>query len=544
MNTPHTRTLLVILPALLLFGCSKKLDQTPKTDLSDVNFWNNTNDMKLACNYLYTLLPPIESHEDDVMSADAFGLSANTVSDGAWLPPATSDSWTNDYILIRACNNILEKSAKVKGDQEMINKYLGETRFFRAMAYFDLVRRYGDVPLVLKTLQLTDTLLFSARTNREVVLDSVYADLDFAAANLPAAADQPSEEYGRITSTAALAFTSRVGLFEGTRLKFFGGAGYQAHLQKAITTSDAVMAGDRALYVYSPKPDSSYYYLFQYSGEGQGNPENILVRIYGENQVNDISANNYTREVLDEGLLMPTSNFTSAYLYKDGLPSDKSTYYQTQTDTYTEFENRDPRMAMTIFNKKSWYVSGLYVPTFDYSQTGYRSCKYYIAADWTINVSYIDNIIIRYAEVLLNNIEARFELNGSVTDQELDKTLNLIRTRATMPSLTNGFVSSNGLDMRTEIRRERRIELAFEGFRYWDLLRWKMAETELPQSILGVKYFPNEQGQLDDPKLTPDGFIIVEDHSKRHFKPERDYLWPIPTQELGLNKNLTPNPNW
>jgi hypothetical protein len=545
MNTIHTRTFLLLFPALLFFGCSKKLDQVPKTDLSDVNFWNTTNDMKLACNYLYSFLPPIDSHTDDDMSADAFGLSANSVSDGSWLPPSTADSWTGNYNLIRACNNILEKSVKVKGDQDEISKYLGETRFFRAWGYFDLVKRYGDVPFVTKTLQLTDTLLYTGRTNRELILDSVYADLDFAVAHLPGASQQAGEEYGRITSTAALAFKSRVALFEGTRMKFFGQSGYQAHLQKAIDASDAIIgAGSNALFTYTANPDSSYYYLFQYTGEGQGNPENILVRIYGENQVNDISANNYTREVLDEGLLMPTGNFTASYLYKDGLPSDKSPYYQTQTNTLTEFEDRDPRMAMTIFNKNSWYVSGLYVPTFEYSQTGYRSCKYYIAADWTINVSYIDNIIIRYAEVLLNNLEARFELNGSVTDDELNATLNLVRARAKMPALTNSFVSSNGLDMRTEIRRERRIELAFEGLRYWDLLRWKTAETELPQAITGVKYFPAEQGQLDDPHLTADGFVITQDANKRHFNPERDYLWPIPTQELGLNPKLTPNPKW
>jgi len=544
MNAQH-KTILVSFTALLFFSCTKKLDQTPQTDLSDANFWNNTNDMKLACNYLYTLLPPIESHTDDDMSADAFGLSANTVSDGSWLPPATADNWTNNYNLIRACNNILEKSRRVVGDQNIISQYLAETKFFRAWAYFDLVKRYGDVPFITKTLQLTDTLLYAAKTPRAMILDSVYADLDFAAAHLPASDQQASEDYGRITSTAALAFTSRVALFEGTRMKFFNQAGYQSHLQKAIAASDSIIAaGSNSLFTYPANPDSSYYFLFQYAGEGQANPENILVRIYGENQVNNISANNYTREVLDEGLLMPTGNFTASYLYKDGLPSGKSPYYQTQTDTYTEFENRDPRMAMTVFNIKSWYVSGYYVPTFEYSQTGYRSCKYYIAADWTVNVSYIDNIIIRYAEVLLNNIEARFELNGSVTDDELDATLNLVRARAKMPRLTNGFVSSNGLDMRTEIRRERRIELAFEGFRYWDLLRWKTAETELPQAILGARYFPNEQGPLDDPHLTSDSTIIVEDAGKRHFRADRDYLWPIPTQELGLNRNLSPNPNW
>lgn len=545
MNTSYKTTVFLALTVLGIFGCTKKLNQTPETDLSDANFWKTTNDMKLACNYLYSLLPPIETHTDDVMSADAFGISGNPVSDGSWLPPATSDSWTGDYSQIRACNNILEKSAHVTGDANIIDQYLAEARFFRAWAYFDLVKRYGDVPLVTKTLQLTDTLLFAARTNRKVVLDSVYADLDFAAAHLPAADQQDAEDYGRITSTAALAFTSRVALFEGTRMKFFNQSGYQAHLQKAIAASDAIIAaGSNSLFSYAANPDSSYYFLFQYAGEGQANPENILVRIYGQNIQNSISANNYTRQVLDEGLLMPTGNFTGTYLYTDGLPADKSPYYQTQQDTYTEFENRDPRMAMTIFNKKSWYVSSYYVPTFEYSQTGYRSCKYYIVADWTPNVSYIDNIIIRYAEVLLNNIEARYELNGAVSDPELNATLNLIRARAKMPALTNSFVSSNGLDMRTEIRRERRVELAFEGFRYWDLLRWKTAETELPQSILGVRYFPAEQGTLDHPKLTADSVVIVEEAGKRHFRAERDYLWPIPTQELGLNKNLTPNPNW
>jgi len=119
MNIQYKKITLLSLTALLFFSCSKKLDQTPKTDLSDVNFWNNTNDMKLACNYLYTLLPPIDTHTDDVMSADAFGLSANSVSDGSWLPPSTSDAWTSDYGLIRACNNILEKSGKVVGGDDV-----------------------------------------------------------------------------------------------------------------------------------------------------------------------------------------------------------------------------------------------------------------------------------------------------------------------------------------------------------------------------------------------------------------------------------------
>jgi starch-binding outer membrane protein, SusD/RagB family len=531
-----------LLVMLSQYSCTKKLDQFPQTDLSDESFWKTTNDLKLATNYLYTFLPDIMIDKlDDAMSIDAFGTSPNPVSDGSWLKPSTSTVWTDNYMVIRACNNILEKSATVAGDMQQIHKYLGEAKFFRAFSYFELVKRYGDVPLVLNTLLLSDSALFTSRTPRAEVINAIYADLDDAAAKLPSAGEQPEADYGRITSTAALAFKSRVALFEGTRQKFFNYGDYQSHLQLAIDASSAVMAaGDNALFHYDEQPDSSYFYNFQYIGEGKSNPENILVRIYGENETNDISSNSYSRD----GLMSPTRTIMDAYLYKDGLPADKSPYYEQQANTYTEFENRDPRMAMSVFNKYSFYTYGLYVPTFQYAPTGYKSCKYFISRDWAANVSYIDNIIIRYAEVLLTNIEAKFELNNSVSDNELNETINLLRDRVNMPHLTNAFVSSNGLDMRTEIRRERRIELAFEGLRYWDIIRWKIAEQELPDAVVGAKYFPDEQGELDNPELTSDGFVIVQKASSRHFNAEKDYLWPIPTKELGLNVKLTQNPGW
>jgi len=532
----------VLFTALILSACSKKLDQFPQTEVSDENFWKTSNDLKLAANYLYSFLPDIMVDKlDDAMSIDAYATSPNSVSDGSWLKPSTSDIWTNNYNLIRACNNILEKAVNVAGEAEEINKYLGEAAFFRAFAYFELVKRYGDAPLVRKTLLLDDPELFAAKTDRAAIIDSIYLDLDNAALKLPSAGEQPQGEYGRITSTAALAFKSRVALFEGARQKFFNYGSYQSHLQIAIEASSAVMsAGDNALFRYNANPDSSFFYNFQYVGEGKSNPENILVRIYGENEVNSISANGYSRD----GLLSPTRTIMDAYLYKDGLPIEKSPFYKAQTNTYTEFENRDPRMAMSVFNKYSFYVYGNYVPTFQYAPTGYRSCKYFISHDWAANESYIDNIIIRYAEVLLNNIEAKFELNGSVSDNELNETINLLRARVNMPALTNSFVSSNSLDMRAEIRRERRVELAFEGMRYWDIIRWKTAEDELPHAVVGAKYFPDEQGQLDNPQLTPDGFVIVQNASGRRFNAQKDYLWPVPTKELGLNVNLTQNPGW
>jgi len=162
--------------------------------------------------------------------------------------------------------------------------------------------------------------------------------------------------------------------------------------------------------------------------------------------------------------------------------------------------------------------------------------------------------------VLLINAEATFERNGTISDADLDKSINLLRTRATMPTkLTNAFVSANGLDMRTEIRRERSIELALEGFRYDDLRRWKTAETELSQDIKGIKIVGSTwtdpiliSGVNKNPykksswqsKTDASGFIVVESGTGRTFDPNKHYLRPLPTKEILLNPKLEQNPNW
>ena len=194
-----------------LTSCQKDLNQIPQTSLTNANFWKSPNDLELACNYLYGYLPglggpaAIEPYED-LMSDIAFSINgANQVSDGSRLAPATDGNWTNDYRLIRACNNIFEHAGTVTGDTVTIDQYLGEAHFFRAWAYFDLVKRFGDVPLISKTLTLSDTLLYSSRVSREIVVDSIYADLNYASLHCSLPSALPASEYGRITSTAALA---------------------------------------------------------------------------------------------------------------------------------------------------------------------------------------------------------------------------------------------------------------------------------------------------------------------------------------------------
>ncbi|MBH2005401.1 MAG: RagB/SusD family nutrient uptake outer membrane protein [Sphingobacteriia bacterium] len=568
--------LLCFLPALMLGlpGCKKDLNLSPESQLADDNFWKTTSDLSQACNYLYTFLGGLGGDDptgyptplQDNYSDKTFGSRSVGFGDGSSIAPATSNEWNNYYKLIRAANNILEKSKGVTGDAATINRYMGEARFFRGMAYFELVKRFGDVPYINRTLTLTDSLLYTTRAPRQTVIDSVYADLDFAAANCPQPDALAAADYGRITRSAALSFKARVALFEGTWDKFRNLATANTNLQAAVAASNTVMTEARHR-LYTTQGADSYYYAFQYDGGANGNPiqsvngpqvnytfatnkENILVKLYGQNQTNNIASHNFGRQYLDQANIAPTRAMIDSYLYKDGLPQGKSAFDSSnnQTSSLTEFENRDPRLSMSVHNRTLItpsigglipYVAGI----------SYRYRKYWVVSDWTANISFINFNILRYAEVLLINAEAKYELNGNISDADLNLTINLLRNRATgsdinkLPLLTNGFVSANGLDMRAEIRRERTVELAFEGHAYWDLLRWKTAETVLPNAILGRKYFAAENPSGASPNLL-NGYVLLEAASFRKFNPSRDYLWALPTQEIALNGKLAQNPNW
>jgi hypothetical protein len=534
--------------AAIITGCAKKLDLIPETQVADENFWKSTNDLMSACNDMYGSLPVITNNVNAVWTDDGYAQAPNTVSDGSRTVPVTDNAFTIPYALIRKANNILEKSVRVSGDPALIRRYKAEAYFFRAFAYSELVKRYGAVPLILRTFDVNDTLTVAHRTAREVVLDSLYKDLDSATAGLPWASALAAAEYGRITKNAALAMKSRVGLFEGTRNKYHSLGDASKHLNLALTATETLMTGGgHSLYRYTAVPDSSYFYLFQYAGNGPANKENILARIYGQNATNSISEHNYTRQALDAGLVTATRSIMDAYVYKDGLPLGKSPLEKPQTTTLSEFTDRDPRIGMTIFSK---VVPGFsltaYVPTWAFAPTGYKVRKYATVQDWASQQSFNHHIIIRYGEILLNYAELKWELGGgAISDADLDKSINLIRTRAGIPALTNAFVTTNGLNMQEEMRRERRVELAFEGeFRYWDLIRWKTAEIELPKTVKGSKKFPAEQVNVPNSAVDANGFVIVQDASKRTFDTKRDYWWPFPSRETGLNTNMGQNLNW
>ncbi|OQY93871.1 MAG: hypothetical protein B6D37_10430 [Sphingobacteriales bacterium UTBCD1] len=575
-------TLMMISTSLaLLTGCMKKLDLSPETQLSDGSFWKNISDLKQGCNYLYTFLNGIgiNKYDDptgnpsplqDNYSDKTFGYSYGSIGigDGSRIAKPNSVEWTNFYALIRAANNVLEKSKNVTGDINEINKYQGEAHFFRALGYFELVKRFGDVPYYNHTLTVGEDL-YASRTPRQEVVDSIYADLDFAANYCPQPDAQAAADYGRITRTAALGYKSRVALFEGTWDKFRNLPTSQRNLQAAIDASGRVMSEGRHA-LYTSQGEKSYFYLFQYDGGPAGNPiqmgygptknytyatnkESMLVRLYGQNTNNIIAFHPFGRAFPGDGNMQPTKAMVEAYLYKDGLPPGFSPYdsLANQTSSLTEFRNRDPRFEMSVFNNTMDYITvqgGIrpYV-----AGRTYVSRKYFSICDYMNSKQFVNFIILRYAEVLLNNAEAKFELNDQISDGDLNQTINLLRNRATnndinkLPLLTNSFVQANGLDMRAEIRRERTVELAFEGFAYWDILRWKTAEIVSPKEVLGRKYFVNEDLTASTPPpLSADGYVLLEAASFRSFKPQRDYLWPLPTRELALNSNLQQNPGW
>ncbi|HTN06172.1 RagB/SusD family nutrient uptake outer membrane protein [Agriterribacter sp.] len=530
----------IILIIFLTFaGC--KVDRLPETELSDPSFWKSESDLKSATNYLYTFLPtlPVAS---DIWSDDAFGAVANNISDGTRSAPSSSTDYSLPYKLIRAANVIIEKAPRILQSgvsEDRINIYIGEARFFRAWAYFQLVQKYGGVPLILKPLLENAPELTAAAASREQVYQAIYDDLDFANGKLPTPTILGTNDYGRISNTAALSLKARVALFEGTRSKFHAYSNASEHLRIAIEAAKSVMdSKEHSLF-------GSYFNLFQPEGDGRQNKENILVKQYGVSITNNVLSHNSANDI-ENGAANPTRALIDSYLMEDGLPINKSPLYHTPSNTVEVFNDRDLRLGNTIMKRGDPFVPGR--PVFDVAdlsrqRTGFMSRKFFNYNDHESRRGFMDFPIIRYAEILLIFAEAKYELTESITDDDLNESINLLRSRAGLPALNNNFITTNLLDMRMEIRRERRVELAMEGFRYWDLIRWKTAETELPKEVVG-NYFFSEFGTAVSPMLTPDNYILLQKADSRSFNPNRDYLWPLPVVELALNPSLIQNQEW
>lgn len=552
----------VLLPALAIFcicslGCSKFLDLKPQSEMTDPAYWKTNNDFQLAANWFYANALDDPGYDDN-MSDISFGTGVDVVSSGSNVAPEEDSRWDNAYRNIRNANKLIMQGelSPIKND---IAAFLGEGYFFRAYDYFKLVKLFGDVPIISKVLQQTDREIYNARSLRSVVIDSVLADLDRAIGYLPV---KSVALKGRICKEAAQAFKARACLFEGSWRKYHASGNPSPLLTQAITASKKVIES-KAYSLYRNKGEDSYRYLF-IDRTSEDNVESILTKRYRLN----INPNGWIYGV-SWGNLNPTKKMADMYLCSDGLPVNKSALFKGYDSCRTEYYNRDPRMLQSLILPAKSIIRPQYDaarpqwPGVDNNRnvnSGYMLYKFIseITTPGPNGTGAFDWHVMRFAEVLLIYAEALLERDGSISDADLNISVNALRDRAGMPHLTNVFVQSNGMDMKTELRRERAVELAFEGFRWDDLRRWKIAETELPPSVLSIKVTGT---QWSNPTIIIDGnnyaskfynmpanqlengFKLLQPGSQRSFS-QKNYLLPLPTKQILLNRQLKQNPGW
>ncbi len=545
---------------MLALGC-KDLNLGPKDQVSDASFWKNPDQFRLAANdFYFALRGPdqgggargtyVELNSDIATGSGSAEMSS--MSNGSYLPAANSDLWTNSYAGIRATNYLLAKATQ-SGLGSQIDRWVGEALFFRAYHYWNLVKTYGGVPLITTVLDVSSPEVYTPRATQQEIIDFIIADLDNAIPKLLKQSKLSAAEMGRVTQGPALALKARAALYQGTWRKYHAEGDPTAMLTAASNAAQQLITSNEYDLYTDHGTDSSYKFLFILQGDDS--KEVILARRYYAGR----ATHNWTRE-LWFNYMIPTKKLADMYLCKDGLPITISPQFAGYDSLETtEFQNRDPRMAMTFIVPGSdvFKESGFLpvIPGFSgttATRTGYMLRKF---LDETVEAAHFagqyDFKEFRYGEVLLILAEALFERDGVISDADLNRTINLLRARVGMPALNNAFVTSNGLDMLTEIRRERTVELAFEGFRRDDLRRWKTAEQDMPQAIKGVKFVGTEYQHRDstlkvgtDIQVDANGFVVAEAAGSRQFLPKH-YLDPIPLQQIQLSHGtLLQNPGW
>ena len=530
------RLLISCLFLSVLVACN--LDRYPETSISENNYWNpgTVSDFEYAANGIIAILPAnwLDGRADDLFR----NKYPNDISAGTRKIPATSNDWSLPYKLIFRANRIIQNAPADGEGLAAVKRYVAEARFFRAYAYSLLLAKYGGVPILLRTAETPeDPILYGPRNTRREVVDLIYSDLSEAGKDLPRASEITPASYGRVSRSAALALLARVALFEGTWEKYHFDSTSVSDFSIAAAAADSVIkSGFHNLYSTGTEP---YKSVFDYEGEGCS--EFILAKVYGmpDNQV--LTHNAPYQYCVN---YCAARGFTNLYLNSDGTPYVDNPALDLHYNDY--FSDRDPRLAQTFLIRGGQnYTLGAFVP----SNPGFCPRKFVRCDGVGDQPSTLDWPLIRYGEVLVTYAEAVFERDGTISDADLDRSINVLRDRVGMPHLTRNFVLAHGLNMLEEIRRERSVELALEGFRYDDLRRWKTAETILPEAVLGAKFVSGEWGSITagalEDRTTDDGIFIIESEDSRFFDPAKDYLYPIPSNDIGQSLgNIEQNPNW
>ncbi|QEM07174.1 RagB/SusD family nutrient uptake outer membrane protein [Mucilaginibacter rubeus] len=586
-------TLIAIAGAVLLAGSCKKnyLDLKPLDQLTEASYFTTPDQFKAAASDFYNKMISWQSvGGSNIYDFMDFGsdISSNvtvgsTVSygRGSVNAPNSDIYWDNTYAYIRNINILLSKANVYAGNKSDIKQYVAEAKFFRAWQHFFLLKRFGGVPIVTTVLDLNSPGLTGPRNSRYEVVNQILSDLNDAIAGLPTEQAIPSADKGRISKWAAEAFKARVELYEATWRKytgvttdFKGSAGPTADQVSEFLTDAAAMAkdvmdnGGYQLWNYnSTLNNRSAYYLFSIDGSGSNplnldktsNNEFILKSLYDFNLRQ--GGINLTHTV--QAFLIPSRKMMDMYLCSDGLPVDKSPLFQGYHTAASEYQNRDFRLYGYVLGYGALPASGSVTLNGAYGYGNQKFAAYNYPTYRNDNQESQDYPQIRLAEVYLIYAEAKMELNGSISDADLNISLNLVRARAGVAPLTNALAAANGLDIGKEIRRERTIELWGENSRFDDLKRWGTAEQELNQSICGAVVgsasyptdFKDASGnatQLYSPNLYVYGetavatgkgnlnCVTVDAAANRNFK-RINYLFPIPLKQIQLNTKLVQN---
>ena len=547
---------ILVAVTLLTVSCNDYLDRFPKDSFSEPTFFKTENDLIYYANQFYGSLP-VQRMDNDNNSDNMVPQNINTFLAGTYTVPGSGGGWASgDWANIRSCNYFLEHYSRA--ETSFKERYAGEVRFFRALFYWYKVVNFGDVPLLLKALDDNSEELYGPREKREKVMDEVVLeDLKFAVANLP---EKNQAAAGRLHKDAARALMSRICLWEGTYRKYRNIEGADTYLDACVKASEELM--DAGYDIYSTgNTDEDYRNLF-IQKDLRSNPEAIFYRAY----ITDKNTHNYTRQASENNTGM-SKDFVDSYLFlDDGKPIGLTSHPYDDSTPAKECEGRDPRYTQTIATPGFIMTLpdlAVNLPAIGTSRTstGYWNIKGRSSdlAQFNADKSDLDLFIFRYAEVLLNYAEAKYELTGSLTIAELDKSINLIRDRVGMPHLTtNPDAGPNAVNygytvapLLYEIRRERRIELVGEGFRFTDIIRRKAGKLIAGvKAIRGMKLTDELRSQYADPSslnniaVDDDYYIIVYPSIATTRKwNDKSYLYPLPTDEKD-RCHYEQNPGW
>lgn len=588
MKSILNKIILVLVLPMLITGCDDEfLDRTPENSITELDFFQTEGDLEVYINGLHSNI--VASYNDlgsDNISHHNSGSEMDQLLRGD-INADNIDGW--DWSNLRKINYFLTRYERADIADEVKNHYGGIARYFRALEYFNKVKTYGDVPIYTSDLQTNDEeLLYKAKDPRADVVALIMEDLQFAIANI-----RESSNKTRISKMSALALTSRIALHEGTYRKYHSELGLSdsnSFLQVAADAASTIMASGNYSIYSTGSPNTDFTNMFA-SLDLSSNPEVILYTDYDKT----LTRFHNSQTVMDYEYALSRS-LVDTYLKIDGTPFTSELGNETKTIDVV-FENRDPRMSQTAMEPGYKRGSSQAEYVLKASLGGYVQIKYFPLNEDGITWagSYNDLPVFRYAEILLNYAEAKAEL-GIITQGDLDMSINLLRDRVGMPPMVLSDVISNidpvlyarynnvgGDGAILEIRRERRVELACEGRRLDDLMRWKLGKIleNKEQGIyipafgaydvtgdgevdIAILSSPTETGPIDGlPNVEnirkyfiSDNVFYLENESEGRimFVSDRDrpkiftepkyYYRPIPQKEIILNPNLTQPEGW